>query len=486
MKIKKIDLKEKLKRPDREKPDKAETTGKRAKREKKGIKDIKLISFRKPAKHAGKPAADGSFAAMVHSTQPILKLREDKKQAVWQTDLVLNLSCAILVTAAIAIFCMCTGSPELVPFALTCPLIFLAIATTGSVKPGNARWIAAGVAAVVLLATGIIWMHEIFGGIGIVVNSFYDAAEEAQAYLYDRLPAGPEGADKAGVAWMAGLIGLITALPPVKVRRGISALIAMIVMLALAYYGLIPSAVFVAVMTAALIVAVSRGNFISFVPVILVALVLFGAVMLIDPGENYGISRMDENFRDRFALKSALLETGDMYYDEEFEDEEYYDEEYEDEEEYDEEESDEEFPAYTIYGLIIFAVLALGAAAFLIYRRISRKRAFNRKGIDSKDAREAITAMFPYACRWLQGYGIEQPEPSFESMAPALQTEFSESYATLFSDMYSVWNEATYSDHEVSERTRLVMETFMKDTIEQVNKKCKFMDKLKLKLKYAL
>ena len=52
--------------------------------------------------------------------------------------------------------------------------------------------------------------------------------------------------------------------------------------------------------------------------------------------------------------------------------------------------------------------------------------------------------------------------------------------------MYSVWNEATYSDHDVSERTRLVMETFMKDTIEQVNKKSKFMDKLRLKLKYAL
>ena len=41
--------------------------------------------------------------------------------------------------------------------------------------------------------------------------------------------------------------------------------------------------------------------------VILIMLV-FGAIVLIDPGENYSISRMDENFRDRFAFNSLLIQ----------------------------------------------------------------------------------------------------------------------------------------------------------------------------------
>jgi hypothetical protein len=205
--------------------------------------------------------------------------------------------------------------------------------------------------------------------------------------------------------------------------------------------------------------------------------------MLVDPGENYGISRMNENFRDRFALDSALLDSDYSQYDDMEED---YDELEDEEEEEEYEEDEPEIVTYAVIGFIILAVAALGAAAYLLYRRISKKRAENRKGIDSPDAREAVTAMFPYAVRWLKGYGIEQTEPSFTSMEPALKSVFSESYATLFMDMYKVWSEAAYSDHDVTDRTRLVMEAFTRDTVTQVKNKCKLRDKLRLHLRYAL
>ena len=265
-------------------------------------------------------------------------------------------------------------------------------------------------------------------------------------------------------------------------RRAVSGAIAIIIMLVFAYYGIVPSAICIAVMTAALITAVARGNMLSFIPVILAALVLFGAIMLVDPGENYGISRMNENFRDRFALDSALLESDYSQYDDMEED--YDESEYDEEEDYEEDEP--EIVTYAVIGFIILAVAAIGAVAYLLYRRISKKRAQIRKGIDSTDAREAVMAMFPYAVRWLKGYGIEQTEPSFASMEPALKSTFSESYANFFMDMYKVWSEAAYSDHDVTDRTRLVMETFTKDTVNQVKNKCKLRDKLKLKLLYAL
>jgi len=474
----------KKKKKEKEKKIRIKDKSKGLKERPKGFK-VRL-PFRKKADNADKTAGNDSFGANVHSTEPILEIGEASKQAAWKQDLVLNCSCAVLLTTAIALFCMSFDSPEFILFALPCPVIFMVLATIDSVKPGVVKWLAAGVTAVILMIAGIIWHSDIFDGLCTLINWFYDVAEEAQAYVYDRLPAdgATEGALRFGIAWISGVIGLVGALPPARMRRVFSGLTAIAIMLALAYYGLMPSAVCIAVMIAALIFAVARGNVLSIVPVALAALLLFGAVVLIDPGESYSVSRINENLRDRFALHSALLETEESFFDEE----EDFEEDMEDEEdmESEEEEPETETGKYAIIGFIILAVAALGAAAFLLIRRLRRRRAKNREGIDSSDARVAVTAMFPYAVRWLKGYGIEQPAPSFASMEPELEREFSETYSGLFMEMYDMWNEAAYSDHAVPEGSRLLMEGFMKETINQVQKKCKLRDKLRLKLRYAL
>ena len=452
------------------------------------------FTFRSPirkGKHAaaaGKPAEKDRFGANVYSDEPILRLKDVKEQAAWKQDLVLNCSCALLVTTALALFCMFIYSPELLPFVLACPVVFMIIATIGSVKPGVARWLAAGVVSVILLTVAIIWRDAIFGGLFTLINEFYDSAEEAQAYVYDRMSVESEvteGAYRAGIAWISALAGMAAALPPVQVRRAFSGLIAIAIILALAYYGMEPSAICIAVMIAALIAAVARGNIMSILPVALAALLLFGAVVLVDPGESYTVSRINENLRDRFALHSALLETDESLYDETEED---FEEDMEDEEDPETGDSEEtsEYGKYALYGLIILAVAALGITAFLLIRRFIKKRAQNRRGINSDDSREAVTAMFPYAVRWLKGYGIEQPDPSFSSMEHALKKEFSDTYSDRFMDMYDIWNEAAYSDHDVTEESRISMEAFVEDTVAEVNKKCKLRDKLRLTLRYAL
>ncbi len=464
----------------------------RIKKKKKDLREkpkgFKLrLPFRKKADNTSAAAEIDSFGASVHSTEPILRLKDFKEQAAWKQDIVLNCACAALLMTAIALFCMSFGSPDLILFALPCPVVFMVIAMIDSVKPGMIRWLAAGIFAAILMITAIIWRADIFDGLGTLVNWFYDAAEEAQAYVYDRIPVegATEGAIRAGIAWASGLTGLVGALPPVKVRHAFSGLIAIAIMIALAYYGLIPSAICIAVMIAALIMAVARGNFLSIVPVVLAALLLFGAIVLVDPGENYAVSRINENLRDRFALNSALLENQESYYDdmESFEDDMQDEESMESEEDG---ESDAEIGKYAIIGFIALAVAILGAAVFLFIRRLRRKRAENREGIDSDDTREAVIAMFPYAVRWLKGYGIEQPGPSFVSMEPELEREFSETYSDLFMEMHDVWSEAAYSDHTIPEGSRLLMDGFVRETIDQVKKKCKLRDKLRLKWLYAL
>ena len=431
----------------------------------------------------------GGFGAMVHSSTPILRLEDPVKKAVWRHDLFLNCACAVLLTSVIALFCMIIDSPMLILPALTCFAMYMAMATVGTLKPGPLRLIAAAVIFVILAAAAAIWHSTVLGGLSMLINQFYDVCEEAQAYLYGRLPGGDaasEAAGYVGIAWISCLIGLVAALPPAEARRRVISLIVIVTILAFAYYGLIPSAVCIAVMIAAVIAVASRGSILSLIPVVLVALIIFGGVVLADPGENYGISRMDENFRDRFALRSALLETEDPLYDED-EDTEFEDEEEEPEdEESEDEEYEGEYGTYAAYGIFVLGVLAIGAAVYLLHRRISGKIAENRKGIDSSDNREAVTAMFPYAVRWLKGYGIEQPSAAVTSMIPGLKDEFSDSYAQRFKDMYTIWSEAAYSDHAVSEEARTLMDRFMKDTTESVKDKCKLRDRLRLRFRHAL
>ena len=71
-------------------------------------------------------------------------------------------------------------------------------------------------------------------------------------------------------------------------------------------------------------------------------------------------------------------------------------------------------------------------------------------------------------------------------MEHALKREFSDTYSERFMDMYDIWKEAAYSDHDVTEESRVSMEAFVEDTVEAVNKKCKLGDKLRLTLRYAL
>lgn len=450
--------------------------------------------LRKPAAGAEAGEADftgaDSFGAMVHSTSPILVMKDTGKQTAWKQDLLLNCSCALLLTSAIALFCMCIDYPMLILAALPCFVMYMAMAILGAVMPGRVKWIAAAVIFVILAAVAAVFHGTVLGGLSMLINQFYDVAEEAQAYLYKRLPGGDEAsglAAYAGVAWISCLLGLAAALPPAVVRRHAGGVIVILIMLAFAYYGLLPSAICIAVVIAALIAAVSRGSILSLLPVVLVALILFGGVVLADPGENYGISRMDENFRDRFALKSALLQTEDPFLEEEEEtefeeeEEELQDEEYEEEEEF-----DGSYSTYAAYGTIVLIIAALGAAAWLIRRRISRKMAEIRSGIKSSDNREAVIAMFPYAVRWLKGYGIEQPAASVTSMIPGLRTEFSEAYAKRFKDMYVIWSEAAYSDHAVSEEARFLMDRFMNETIDNIKDKCRFTDRLRLRFRHAL
>jgi len=430
---------------------------------------------------------ESDFAASIRAAEPILKLRSTAKAPGLKEDLLKNIAGTAMIAAVLSLFCMAQEAPDRIPFMMPGAVLFFGLTLAESLKPGKFRWIFIGVSAAALAAAFVLLRGEILGGLGMMMNSFYDFAEEAQAYIYDRFPVSDSASETLAPIWISCLIGLVMALPSARFRRAPVTLLALAAMFAVAYYGMIPFWICIAVMLVALILLISRGSILSSLPLLLAALIVFGGIMLIDPGESYDISRMDETFRDRFAFRSSLIESPqpDIPDAEDIGD---------DEEDNGEREDnggvfEGEYATYTAIGIAALVVLIAAAIAYLMSRRLKKRQAAVRAGIDSSDPKTAVTAMFPYSVRWLRAGGIESGssrEETFSALTPAVSKEFSGEYGSRFDSMYSLWKEAAYSDHAVSEESLHDMKSFMSDTIKLVKNKSTFGEKMKIKFRHAL
>ena len=448
---------------------------------------------RKPDDTFGLMGSDeDSFEVSVRNADPLLRrVDEEKAGRTWIPDLQLNISSALIIVAIFGLLLTAADMPEMTLFALPAIPVFLALTTLESFDKERIRLYAAAALAAALIVAVIVLRKYIGNGWALIMNSLYDTGEASQAYVYDRFHVGATGDEHPyrsmhfALIWASSLIALLAALPPAESRRSVITALGCFAMIAFAYYGIIPSIVCIAVMAAALVFALARGHILSSLPVLLVVMLVFGAVMLIDPGESYGVSRADENFRDRFALRSSYLETGDQSVDDLAEIEK----------EMNEKEKNANngdtgfFTEHRGITALIVALLiaaAIGAVAWMLLRRIRKKQLANRAGIDSNDPREAIKAMFPYAVRWLQPAGIVTAGKTFDSLIPLIRADISEEYAESYSGMYKLWEEAAYSDHEMTEERRQEMGTFLSDTISMIRGKGSLTTNIINKFRYAL
>lgn len=428
---------------------------------------------------------DDSFAASVRFSDPILTVTTSSKDAAWRRDLLSNITTGLLLVSFISIFCMMIGDPMMIAFASPALIVFTALAMPESFDRVNIKYIACGVAAALLIAAVVILRSTIVPGFAYMMDEFYDVAEEAQAYIYDRIPGG-DGASawdcRIAMLCISSLLGLLMAVVPARLRRGAGILLTAAMMLALAYYGLLPETVCAAAMLIALLLTISKDNIFATLPLLLITVILFGAVTLIDPGESYGISRIDENIRDRIAFRSALIEREESTTEETFDSESLANQEAES----DSSSTMADSASYIFTGFGLLVIAAIGAVAYLLIKRFRKRREAVRYGIDSADPREAVTAMFPYSVRWLKASGIESREAPFSEMADDIRRVYETGYAGRFSEMYQLWREAAYSDHDISEDDRLAMDRFTKDTVAMVSEKWNTMQRLRMIYKHAL
>lgn len=438
------------------------------------------------------PEAD-AFTVSVRNAEPLIRrLDIEKEHAAWVGDIQVNLAAAGILMAFFGLFFMAAGIPELILFSLPGFLVYMLFAMLGSFdddKVKRIRLYVAAAGAIALIAMLVVFHRYIGSGWALIMNQLYDTGETAQAYIYDRFHVGSAGEEHPyrsmhfAAIWGSCLAGLITAVPPARFRRPVAMTIAAFSMLAFAYYGILPSWICIAVLAVAILFLLSRGSIMSSLTILLAMVIVFGVITLADPGENYGISRADETFRDRFALISSYLESNSTPVD-------GLDELERQMQEQQEQQEDgvfmDRYGGITALIVVLLVLVAIAVATAVVCHRIRKRQQKNRAGLDSRDPRTAIVAMFPYTIKWLQPAGIEPQGKPFETLVPVIRADVSEEYADRYTEMYELWKEAAYSDHEMTEDGRSEMNSFMTDTMNMIREKSDLKTRLVNTIKYAL
>jgi hypothetical protein len=231
---------------------------------------------------------------------------------------------------------------------------------------------------------------------------------------------------------------------------------------------------------AAFMVCAGSGRITTSWPLLLAALLIFGLIVFIDPGPNYTVSRANENIRDRIAFRTAYIDgmqggsVDDMDNDG-VPDGKGMDSEWE----------DNGGHGWILLWIGLGLIVAAGVLIYLFLRRVRLRRAAIRAGLDSKDPNTAIGAMFPYAVRWLKVFDMDTGK-AFADLIPGVRENMSPEYAAGYTEMYDLWQEAVYSDHELTGEDMQNMSGFMKQTIDLAKKNAGLMDKLRIRYKYAL
>ena len=100
---------------------------------------------------------------------------------------------------------------------------------------------------------------------------------------------------------------------------------------------------------------------------------------------------------------------------------------------------------------VIALILLLLFVPAVIKDRIQKKRDKAREGMYDEDRSAAIQAVFRVALLWIRASGISVPTESFSRLKSNLGKSISQNCASEYGRILPIWQEAVFSDHEMSE-----------------------------------
>ncbi len=438
-----------------------------------------------------------TFSVTVRNVEPLLRVTGTAGVAQKRRAEIIasNLAFALVLEAALILFLRMAGLSNLVIYTIPAILVVLLFSLLERRLSPKARVLLLALAAVASVVAAVVLRKYFVNGCSLIMNQLYEHGEMAQSYIYERAKVGktgessPEMCNMVATLIVSAMAGIVAAIPPAKHRVGTMVTIFIAAMLFVAYYGILPAKIGIGLIIFASFLLLSKGRLASALPLILATAIIFAVIVAINPGENYAISRADENLRDRIAFGSTLLQNDDVSQSPS-------------DLEFDDNSGDDEEPngffgsdlfknhrAAWIALIVMLPILVIALLIYLFVRKLTARRLALRGSMDSEDDKLATTAMFPYAMRWLKACGIsafEEEGLPYSAMTEQIAEETSAEYGAKFSQMNGLWKLAAYSDHDVKPSDRRAMESFVSETVKLSKEKMNLRGRLRAMLVEAL
>lgn len=345
--------------------------------------------------------------------------------------------------------------------------------------------------AAMLAVAAILWRGLLINGAKLLANRLFAISEASQAYQYDRFPVTAAPGQEAAcmlfvLAFCSLLWALVSALLLGRQTKIMPVAAFTLVCIFTAYFGV--SAAFIWMLLPGLWCLLSllprHIGLARYGSVIVGIVAIAAATLLLFPNENARISRLDETLRDEMALQTVRYDPKSVPQEitappettpEEQQQQNGFRFAY-------------DLPAgkWILVVAVLIAVLLLLFAPAVWNDRLRKRTERERAGIDDENHAVSVRAMFLYAVRWLQCYGIAPGNVNYGAWPAALQGTMSEDYQQAFEEILPLWREAAYSDHEMTVRQREDAYTFLKRTGDEIWEKADWRERLHLKYCCAL
>ncbi len=342
----------------------------------------------------------------------------------------------------------------------------------GYTLPQKKRRIISGILALcaVLLTALLGLLPAARGGLAVLINRQIDASEAVNAYAYRRIPA-PAAADEslAGILLAAAALCL-TCAAAIRFRKACGMALAVICAGLQIYFGLaLPATANIAVFTLCGALTAERITLRRILCMAVAAVMLAGLTAAVWPGTDGATEATSEHVRDLLEQKAGsaadslpeeepdtIRETKhtDTRALTEGEETAAADQEYRLITIEEEEISRPKWIDYLKIALLLAAAVAAVILPFVPAAALNRRRKKAREArklFASSDRNEAACAMFRHAAKYLAATGIGAGNLPFREWPAAMAGKMPEKYIDSFRKCCILFEEAAYSDHELTE-----------------------------------
>ena len=361
--------------------------------------------------------------------------------------------------AYFAAFLWIIGRVTLLPWAAAgallafCPLLGKHRRVIGSALPA------------LLLLSLLLFSQSISGGLGVLSNRLFAASEARQRYLYETFSASADSLVPA-VLWGSALLALCFGWLGAWKKALPGVLAFLMTAAACAYFGVTPGAFWLMlILSLAALTMLTKLDWRAFAAALVCAAVIAGLTLWLAPGENARISALDDQLRDTLAFTTVTQHkqpenipapTPETQPEQEKKEPMLL-------------QIRESMDAKTIILIVLIAAILLILFVPAVIRdRLQKRRDQNRAGMESANNAEAIRATFRYALLWLRASESDAREiPGYDAA-------------------YKLWQEASFSDHAMSDAQRDQMTAFQKTVSDTIQSRAGMRLRWKLRYRYAL